>query len=855
MITAGDIKIQSRYTVNRLLDMELDIREGHHGKLVLRGSLSDDSGLVQSSGDDIRITAREGEDGGETILFHGIIREAHLFSENGVKQVILSAETHDTVMDRQRNSKSFQDVSLTYDGIMRRIVSGYHGEVICECPSVQTGIPVVQYEETDWEFCLRMAGGMGYGIFCDETAERPVVRIGLPEGGRRAELPSNAYKCRVDEDYYHGPREDGLSKTEFLYYEVLSEENHAIGDYTGSGERKRYIFAKRAELRNGVLTFCYKMGGKSRFLRRAQYNQRVAGVSLPGRVVATEGESVFLKLDIDGEEGRAVYPYPWRPVTGNLLYGMPRTGTRAYLYFPDRHEERAMAVNSIRTNGGAPCFGDLGNREFVTEHGKCLLMHTDEIRLVGGMEGGEQFFSLGEAACLLKSGGMIRMTGGGGILLCAPEISVSTPLEINHLKSRDHALMCGSRMGAKGSRNPATGGDASLSMQYEFNGLAAQGVLRGTAYEKYKAFDDAPDYEGDYPIGVKIAAGVAVALLVGAAVGAAVFLLAPASMLAAVIGLSAMQLAVCAGAITAVAGAAAAVGTAVRDDGDTPIGKYIDNSLKASLQIGGAIVQAFLIPRGTELLAYTATGGLPVPFMGRVIMPEQIFALSQIAGWGLNIKNLGFQFLDLAMFLISGKELGADTGIALFDKERNLTEFLADLLSYYGLWNPYTYQEPTVVPAPDGATAGMEGSTDLTVPDVPTGNSGGIMIPIPEQAGNGTVPEPPQVDVDNGLGGQGQGEGGTDVINKLDDVLSSKTLTNQTKKVDNYVSSIKGNAAAKADFDAMNPTNIRTYANGTIAGDLPDGRTINIHPSTTLGGTPSVEIYDPVTGKSIKIRY
>ena len=67
--------------------------------------------------------------------------------------------------------------------------------------------------------------------------------------------------------------------------------------------------------------------------------------------------------------------------------------------------------------------------------------------------------------------------------------------------------------------------------------------------------------------------------------------------------------------------------------------------------------------------------------------------------------------------------------------------------------------------------------------------------------------------------------------------------------MDNYVSSIKGNAAAKADFDAMAPTNIRTYSNGIIAGDLPDGRTINIHPSTTLGGTPSLEIYDPVTKK------
>ncbi len=100
-----------------------------------------------------------------------------------------------------------------------------------------------------------------------------------------------------------------------------------------------------------------------------------------------------------------------------------------------------------------------------------------------------------------------------------------------------------------------------------------------------------------------------------------------------------------------------------------------------------------------------------------------------------------------------------------------------------------------------------------------------------------------------------ENKSGTDVLKKLNDVLTNKTLTNQTKKVDNYVSSIKGNKAAKADFDAMNPTNIRTYSSGTIVGDLPDGRTINIHPSTTLSGTPSVEIYDPVTGKSIKIRY
>ncbi len=86
-------------------------------------------------------------------------------------------------------------------------------------------------------------------------------------------------------------------------------------------------------------------------------------------------------------------------------------------------------------------------------------------------------------------------------------------------------------------------------------------------------------------------------------------------------------------------------------------------------------------------------------------------------------------------------------------------------------------------------------------------------------------------------------------------ILSNKILTNQTGKVDNYVSNVKGVTAAEADFNAMNPTNIRTYSNGTIVGDLPDGRTINLHSSTTLNGVPSLEIINMVTGRRIKIRY
>jgi len=122
MITAGDIKVQSRYELGELLDLELDVGEGHHGKLVLRGFLIGGAEISNGSDDIINITVEDGAEGKQTVLFHGIIQETHIFSENGVRQLILSAASHDIRLD-ENNSRSFQDVSLTYDGIVKQILS------------------------------------------------------------------------------------------------------------------------------------------------------------------------------------------------------------------------------------------------------------------------------------------------------------------------------------------------------------------------------------------------------------------------------------------------------------------------------------------------------------------------------------------------------------------------------------------------------------------------------------------------------------------------------------------------------------------------------------------------------------
>ena len=103
----------------------------------------------------------------------------------------------------------------------------------------------------------------------------------------------------------------------------------------------------------------------------------MAGVSLRGTVEKREKESVYLKLDIDGADGKALHPYPWIPPTGNVMYCMPQEGTEAYLYFPEAEEESAYAVSEIH-NSRCPVFADAQRRELVTEHGKKLQINSSK---------------------------------------------------------------------------------------------------------------------------------------------------------------------------------------------------------------------------------------------------------------------------------------------------------------------------------------------------------------------------------------------------------------------------------------------------------------------------------------------
>jgi RHS repeat-associated protein len=88
----------------------------------------------------------------------------------------------------------------------------------------------------------------------------------------------------------------------------------------------------------------------------------------------------------------------------------------------------------------------------------------------------------------------------------------------------------------------------------------------------------------------------------------------------------------------------------------------------------------------------------------------------------------------------------------------------------------------------------------------------------------------------------------------IGNILSEKTYTNSTRRVDNYESPVKGYDAALADFYEINPSNVKTDdRNGTIHGELLDGSRIDVRNSSS-DGRPTVEII-VANNERIKIRY
>lgn len=92
-------------------------------------------------------------DQGTTLLFSGVITSLKVSGEGQFERIFVEAKSISLLMDLKKKSRSFQDVSMTYEQLASRILRDYPGsDMKMLLPDQALREISVQYRETDCEF-------------------------------------------------------------------------------------------------------------------------------------------------------------------------------------------------------------------------------------------------------------------------------------------------------------------------------------------------------------------------------------------------------------------------------------------------------------------------------------------------------------------------------------------------------------------------------------------------------------------------------------------------------------------------------------------------------------------------------
>ena len=143
-------------SIQTILQVQISLEINQHSTAYLHLVLSDDrilkkfNALHQSS-----IAVKQGD----TPLFYGIIQNAEISHEVQFTHITIQAISGTWLMDQDCKQRSFQNTSMCYAELVDKVCCTYQGyHAMMESNSDETiGIPLIQYEETDWAFLQRVA--------------------------------------------------------------------------------------------------------------------------------------------------------------------------------------------------------------------------------------------------------------------------------------------------------------------------------------------------------------------------------------------------------------------------------------------------------------------------------------------------------------------------------------------------------------------------------------------------------------------------------------------------------------------------------------------------------------------------
>lgn len=431
-ITLGRLRIRCRFTAVTLLDCNIHEKYGEHTRAeivcVVRGKEA--RAVFSDTGkNSLEIYAIE-ESGREEVLFTGLILCAELKEEGQYAQLSLLAVSNTWLMDVKRKSRSFQNTALTYQDIAKEVIGEYGADMQWNLPDCPTGSPLIQYRETDYRFLKRIFSHLKGEIISADTAQKPCFLAGLGRGKDTGSLNLKEHTYSLI-SYRDDKRRDQSRQERQSGYLIEGMDRMKVGDIVQIEGREYHVMETETVIIQNILHCNYRVFPRKCFDQERIPAYGLKGVSLTGKVIKSNQELVRLHLDIDREqEVSAAYDFPWKPITGNLFYCMPETGTRAALYFGKEEEYSGVVIMNIRENGEY-CgeTADCHDRYFTSQNNKRMYLKPSEMGFLNRTDQNAEIAFKDGASVQVKTNHKISVLAEGQVELKGKNVTVQTPKE------------------------------------------------------------------------------------------------------------------------------------------------------------------------------------------------------------------------------------------------------------------------------------------------------------------------------------------------------------------------------------------------------------------------------------------
>ena len=315
-------------------------------------------------------------------------------------RILMKAFSKSVIFDRKNEKKYrvFQDTSLMFSDIINEINKDYADKKLeikySDIAKKQIGSLVVQFDETDWEFLVRLASQLKTGLF---VVEQGIILFGMVEMGEVKKENKYFSDYSLVRDYKN------------LYYKVQSNKVINLGDTVSISENPEKNKAeenrKNSEDFNGnkgsfsvlkTKIFLKDFILKSEFLATnmgsyhifKKYNKKIRGCRIEANVERVFEEGGIAKMEVKFAEGlkrivqersnsesndRAYDDYGLKrfPLSYQTFYSQTNTGffctpeinDMVEVYFPNEDESFAKVSWAVNNKGNGR-FSDYEKRNF-----------------------------------------------------------------------------------------------------------------------------------------------------------------------------------------------------------------------------------------------------------------------------------------------------------------------------------------------------------------------------------------------------------------------------------------------------------------------------------------------------------